>query len=168
MVAYKDFVHWIAHNDNNEADDIPPDLAGYVTVCMVAHTYDKDPETVAHDVYRARHPKYKRPRKDVQREVTTEEYRNRAKGRNDIKTGALRLNMSAHHLVQRIPDPNDGETLVDYRERAGAASPFVPNSASHERWMTAVGAKCTKHYKTTTSLHKASGRAAIPSPRTSK
>lgn len=52
--AYREAVHWIAHNDS-PADG--PDLvgiAGYLTTLLVADVWHRDPAQVARDVARVR------------------------------------------------------------------------------------------------------------------
>jgi hypothetical protein len=53
---YKRLVQWIALNDNDGEDEEPKELAGYLTVTMIAHCFDLRNAQVAEDVYKLRHP----------------------------------------------------------------------------------------------------------------
>jgi hypothetical protein len=54
--GYKFAIQWIALNDANGDDQAPEQLAGYVSVVLVADIYGKDQDEVAKDVYNLRHP----------------------------------------------------------------------------------------------------------------
>jgi hypothetical protein len=47
---YVDAVDWIAQNDNPGDDDAAAEIAGYVTVIMVADLFNKSAEQVAREV----------------------------------------------------------------------------------------------------------------------
>jgi len=47
---YRRLIEWIALNDNPAHNDSVEELAGYLTVVMVAHCYDLKPSDVAEDV----------------------------------------------------------------------------------------------------------------------
>jgi hypothetical protein len=51
---YIRLIHWIAGNDNDGEDESVAELAGYLTVKMVADCYDMHPSKVAEDVWLAR------------------------------------------------------------------------------------------------------------------
>jgi|GEM_PF-5858932 len=51
---YHRLVEWIALHDNPASNDSVEELAGYLTVTMVADCYDLKKRDVAEDVYRVR------------------------------------------------------------------------------------------------------------------
>jgi len=54
--SYAQAVQWIADNDA-PGDDVPaPDLAGYLTVMLVADLFGRTEAKVATDVWELRHP----------------------------------------------------------------------------------------------------------------
>jgi len=54
--AYNKAVQWIALNDNDGEDDPVDQLKLYLTVKLVADTWEKTCTQVAHDVWFERHP----------------------------------------------------------------------------------------------------------------
>lgn len=47
---YRQYVEWVAMNDNDGANDSPEEIAGYVTTVMIAQVNGLKPERVAEDV----------------------------------------------------------------------------------------------------------------------
>lgn len=54
--AYNKAVQWIALNDNDGEDHPPELLRQYITIKLVADTWDKTDSQVARDVWFERHP----------------------------------------------------------------------------------------------------------------
>lgn len=54
MASYMKAVAWIANEDAPGDDDDVEILSGYLTVCLVADLFDKEPGKVAADVHRYR------------------------------------------------------------------------------------------------------------------
>ena len=53
-MSLRDAIAWIADNDNPGDDDLPEELAGYLTVVLVADLYGVPAEDVAAQVWRCR------------------------------------------------------------------------------------------------------------------
>lgn len=54
MARYTDALSWIALNDAPGDDDNAADTAGYLTVCLVADLFNKEPYEVARKVVHLR------------------------------------------------------------------------------------------------------------------
>lgn len=59
MAKYADAIRWIATEDSPGDDPSIEELGATMTVCLVADLWKQDPNTVATDVYKLRHPKGK-------------------------------------------------------------------------------------------------------------
>ena len=53
--TYGDAIRWIAYNDNPGEDEAAHEMAGYLTVLLVADLFGAKPYSVAVDVQRTRH-----------------------------------------------------------------------------------------------------------------
>lgn len=54
--SYREGVAWIAYEDNLGDDEGVEELAGYISVLLLADLFGVSGEKVARDVYRKRHP----------------------------------------------------------------------------------------------------------------
>jgi hypothetical protein len=52
----REAVEWIVLNDSPGDDDPPEELAGFVSVVLVADLFGKEPIDIARRVYKQRHP----------------------------------------------------------------------------------------------------------------